>query len=587
MISMREDLPLGEYLTLKPANLKFQRSNKKPESGSYELKPGIIRIAAENQFSGKDDENPYKHLEKLKQVCRTFYQDGVLVEWVLWNLFPFTLVDKANKWYQAASVEAEGDWETLEQKFLTRFFSPLRVHKLRKEIWNFGQREDEDIDEAWDRLEEMRTQGPPLGFTPDMFMSIFYYSLKTKDFERLNTCAGGSLMSRKWSEAIKILSDVCLNSKTERDRKDSAVKKPKKELMAPTPSIFEDQPPVKKTPVPYAFEEEYETFALQEENKSTDYRSLTSAKPLTEFMSWMPVEFRDTLKCVGPLSPEDLVEEEELFPPGIPLRKISEDQSTGKMLQNFEVNEQSYPHSVTTNTTEEMFYGMSFERQTMGFNVDWSDDEWETSYQSDWSHSTCSSSLQEDSRYSATSSVVNTVASQDFTPQNQYVTKLEDEETDSTSTMLKTEYLEGQLSGEIEDHQSNKESFQDVEVQISIETPAGELFENSNPRYTNVSQNSICFDESFNLNKSNLVVKPYYDNNYVYKLDFPENKNEAISFNFDYFMPNKPELEKKFNAKYIIHTLINHNLFYFCNLIIIVVMDAYVYHKFCKSRLYS
>ena len=137
MISIREDLPLGEYLTLKSANLKFQRSNKKPESGSYKLKPEIIRIAAEYQFSGEDDENPYKHLERLKQVCRTFYQDGVPVEWVLWNIFPFTLEDKANRWYQSASVEAEGDWETIELKFLARYFSPFKVHKLRKEIWSF------------------------------------------------------------------------------------------------------------------------------------------------------------------------------------------------------------------------------------------------------------------------------------------------------------------------------------------------------------------------------------------------------------------------------------------------------------------
>ncbi|WVZ53515.1 hypothetical protein U9M48_004445 [Paspalum notatum var. saurae] len=81
----------------------------KPESGSYELKPGIIRIAAADPFSGEDDKNPYKDLEKLRQVCYTFYREGVPVEWVKWNIFLFTLVDKASKWYQAASIEAKGD----------------------------------------------------------------------------------------------------------------------------------------------------------------------------------------------------------------------------------------------------------------------------------------------------------------------------------------------------------------------------------------------------------------------------------------------------------------------------------------------
>ena len=105
------------------------------------------------------------------------------------------------------------------------------------------------------------------------------------------------------------------------------------------------------------------------------------------------------------------------------------------------------------------------------------------------------------------------------------------------------------------------------------------------PRYTNLSQNSICFDEFFN--KMVLDVNPCYDNNYVYRLDnhvyrlnFLDNKNGGTSFNFDNFIPNKPELEKKINAKYMIYVLVNHNLLCFCNLIIIVVMDAYVITSF-------
>ena len=101
----------------------------------------------------------------------------------------------------------------------------------------------------------------------------------------------------------------------------------------------------------------------------------------------------------------------------------------------------------------------------------------------------------------------------------------------------------------------------------------------------------LFVNESFNLNKSNLDAKLYSDNNHVYRLDnhvyrldFLDNENGGINFTFDNFMPNKPELDKNINAKYMIHVLVNHNLLCFSNLIIIVVMDAYVYHKFCKSR---
>ena len=126
--------------------------------------------------------------------------------------------------------------------------------------------------------------------------------------------------------------EVCLNSKTERDRKDIMAKEQEPQappLYATTP----DQQPVRRTLVSYAVEEEYENFALQEEFRS-DFRSFASAKPLTEMekTSWMPVDFGDALKCAGPLPSEDLVEKEELFPPEMPLRTDANGQDTGEML---------------------------------------------------------------------------------------------------------------------------------------------------------------------------------------------------------------------------------------------------------------
>ncbi|WVZ88951.1 hypothetical protein U9M48_035418 [Paspalum notatum var. saurae] len=180
----------------------------------------------------------------------------------------------------------------------------------------------------------MLIQGPLFRVTPDVHIHIFYYGLTPEAFEKVNITVGGSLLSRTRREANKILSNICIACKYNRKRKDDGVKKPKVH-MAPISAIYEDQPPVKKTTVSYASDDEdYGSFAPQEETKS-DYRSLASANPLTEFekMSWMPVEFGDTLKCAVPLPTEDLVEEEELFPPEVALRKSDDSQDTGEVLQ--------------------------------------------------------------------------------------------------------------------------------------------------------------------------------------------------------------------------------------------------------------
>ena len=44
------------------------------------------------------------------------------------------------------------------------------------------------------------------------------------------------------------------------------------------------------------------------------------------------MDFGDALKCGGPLPSEDLVEEEELFPPEMPLRTDANGQDTREML---------------------------------------------------------------------------------------------------------------------------------------------------------------------------------------------------------------------------------------------------------------
>jgi hypothetical protein len=131
------EMSLRELATPTLEELDIQRSKLEVATNSYELKPGIIRIAAENSFSGITTDNPYKHITKFNQICNTFQQEGVPAEWFKWNLFPFTLVDEAKKWYSLASKEVEGDWNLLVQQFVLRFFPLVKVHKLRRQVANF------------------------------------------------------------------------------------------------------------------------------------------------------------------------------------------------------------------------------------------------------------------------------------------------------------------------------------------------------------------------------------------------------------------------------------------------------------------
>jgi hypothetical protein len=112
----------------------------------------MIEMVADNLFRGVKTDNPYRHVERFMMLCNTVQQEGVLVDWYKWSLFPFSLAYKVKRWHSLASFEVEGNWNRLVKKFCEKFFPISRVQNVRKQVINFAQGEEEGIDQAWERF---------------------------------------------------------------------------------------------------------------------------------------------------------------------------------------------------------------------------------------------------------------------------------------------------------------------------------------------------------------------------------------------------------------------------------------------------
>jgi hypothetical protein len=150
-------------------------------------------------------------------ICSTVQQEGVPVAWFKWNLFPFSLKDEARRWYTLASIEAKGNWDELVKKFLLKFFPINKVQDLRRQVLTFNQGEDEGIDEAWDCFNELLEQGPNLGFSGDLMLHTFYFSLTPNSSRFVSMCAGDDIMDKTISEAAQILQRISTRQRTQRD----------------------------------------------------------------------------------------------------------------------------------------------------------------------------------------------------------------------------------------------------------------------------------------------------------------------------------------------------------------------------------
>jgi hypothetical protein len=141
-------------------------------------------------------------------ICNTVQQEGVPAAWFKWNLFPFSLEDEARRWYTLASVEAKGNWNELVKKFLLKFFPISKVQDLRRQVLTFEQGEDEGIDEASEHFNELLQRCQNLGFSSDLMLHTFYFSITPNSSRFVSMCAGGDIMDKTISEAAQTLQRI-------------------------------------------------------------------------------------------------------------------------------------------------------------------------------------------------------------------------------------------------------------------------------------------------------------------------------------------------------------------------------------------
>jgi hypothetical protein len=228
-------------------------------------------------------------------------QEGVPDEWFKWNLFPYSLAGEAKTWYSFASLEVEGNWNKLTKKFYEKFFPISKVQHLRRQVITFTQGEEEGIVQAWNRFNELIEQGPRLGFSSDVLLHTFFFSLTPSCMQHVQMCAGGDLMEKTLTEAAQLLQKISKAAAMRRDWETRLAEEPEyNPRMNKCAEFSKEATPevIKEEPIPEKLEGEHiksgttqsVDFAVSNE---TNKRSMSSVKPLREFepMYWVPIDY--------------------------------------------------------------------------------------------------------------------------------------------------------------------------------------------------------------------------------------------------------------------------------------------------------
>ena len=144
------------------------------ENVRFEIKDQFMRELRAKLFSGNDDEDAFEHIEHVLYITSLFNIPGVSNDAILLRVFPMTLSGGARRWVDRLPGGTINTWDLLKNKFVQRYCPPAITARKLAEIYNFKQKDDETLYQAWDRYNYLFYKYPNHDLNKQQKVSLFY-----------------------------------------------------------------------------------------------------------------------------------------------------------------------------------------------------------------------------------------------------------------------------------------------------------------------------------------------------------------------------------------------------------------------------
>ncbi|GKB69623.1 retrovirus-related pol polyprotein from transposon TNT 1-94 [Tanacetum coccineum] len=176
------------------------------EKYNFELKGQFLKELRDNTLSGLDNEDANENIEKVLKIVDLFHIPNIIQDQVMLRAFPMSLTGAASRWLRNEPSGSITTWETLKEKFLSKFGPPARTAKKMEEINNFQQDPDETLYQAWQRFKKLLLRCPQHYLTDMQEVISFYKGLDVPTRQILDS--KGTIPSMKAADAKKAIQDM-------------------------------------------------------------------------------------------------------------------------------------------------------------------------------------------------------------------------------------------------------------------------------------------------------------------------------------------------------------------------------------------
>ena len=142
------------------------------------------------------------------RMANTVKLNGVRLEVIRLQLFPFSLRDVAMTWFESLPVGSVEIWEELVEAYMGRFPPLGPTSERREEIIVFKPGEDRSLYNAWKRNKRLLKRCPMHGIDLTTQMDIFYHSMNYASKGIIDVACCRAFKRRSAEEAWQMIKDL-------------------------------------------------------------------------------------------------------------------------------------------------------------------------------------------------------------------------------------------------------------------------------------------------------------------------------------------------------------------------------------------
>ncbi|GKA25981.1 reverse transcriptase domain-containing protein [Tanacetum coccineum] len=187
----------------------FNNNGPPPVATDFGLRHHMIQqVQKTYQFHGLSGDDTNRHIDKFLEVTQHMKQNGVSDDALRLSLFPYSLTHHATAWYDRLPRNSIHSFDDMMRKFLSKYFPPSMVTKLRNEIIKFIQEPHESLFEAWERYKLSIDRCPNHNMPLVTQIDTFYNGLTLRHRDTINAAAGGTFMQKTLEECYELIENM-------------------------------------------------------------------------------------------------------------------------------------------------------------------------------------------------------------------------------------------------------------------------------------------------------------------------------------------------------------------------------------------